>query len=251
MIAPTAVVHAGARLGRNVRIGHGTIVHANVELGDDVQVDEFCVLGHPTGSARPPLRIGKGSLIRSHSVLYEGSTLGERFESGHHVLVRENTTAGANLRLGGQCMVQGDCTIGDYVRLHSAVQVGKGCTIGDFVWIFPAVTLTNDPLPPSSVEQGSTLEDGVVVCTGSIVMPGTRLGAGVFVAAGSRASGDVPAGKVVDGRNGEVTGDVHRLLSLEHGLRHPWMNHFTRGYPPEALPRIEALKRKLQDLRGK
>jgi UDP-3-O-[3-hydroxymyristoyl] glucosamine N-acyltransferase len=229
MIAPTAVVHANAKLGRNVRIGHGTIVHANVELGDGVQVDEFCVIGHPTGTARPPLRVGAGSLVRSHSVLYEGATLGERFESGHHVLVRENTRAGVNLRLGGQCMVQGDCSIGDYVRLHSAVQVGKGCTIGNFVWIFPAVTLTNDPLPPSSVEQGT----------------------GVFVAAGSRASGDVPAGKVVDGRDGEVTGDVHRLLSLEHGLRHPWMNHFTRGYPPEALPRIEALKRKLQDLRGK
>jgi UDP-3-O-[3-hydroxymyristoyl] glucosamine N-acyltransferase len=246
-IAATAVVHPQAKLGKGVRIGHGSIVHGNVELGDDTRVDEFCVVGHPTGRKMPPLRVGRGSLIRSYTILYEGSTYGDRLEAGHHAILRENTTAGTNLRAGIQCIIQGDCTFGDYVRLHSSIQVPKGSTLRDFVWVFPGAILTNDPLPPSDIEQGPTLDDGVVVCTGAIIMPGAHLGTGSFIAAGARVWGEVPPGKVVDGQRGEITGDVHRLVNLDHRIAHPWMTHFDRGYPPEAQERLRALRQRLQD----
>lgn len=247
-IAPTAVVDPKARLGRGVTVGHGSIVYGNVEIGDGTRIGELCVIGHPAGPGRPPLRIGRDSLVRSHSVLYEGSTLGDRLETGHHVLIRENTTAGVNLRAGGQCQVQGDCVLGDYVRLHTSVQVGKGTRIGHFVWVFPNVVFTNDPLPPSELEVPVTVEDGAVISTAAILMPGTTVGFGAFIGACARASGAIPPGAVVEGNPGQVVGDVRRLLSLEHGLRHPWMNHFHRGYPDDARARLQALKQKLQSL---
>jgi carbonic anhydrase/acetyltransferase-like protein (isoleucine patch superfamily) len=86
--------------------------------------------------------------------------------------------------------------------------------------------------------------DGASVGTGAILLPGTRVGEGAFVSAGALVRGDVPAASVVlaDGSPG---GPVTHLAHLPAGIAHPWMTHFTEPYPPEALPRIEALRERV------
>ena len=138
MIHKSAIVSPKAKIGKNVRIGHFSVVHDDVIIGDNTIIEGYCELGYPTVLAdKQPLIIGSDSHIRSHSIFYAGSTFKEKLVTGHRVSVRENTHAGVNLQIGTLSDFQGDCNIGDYVRTHSNVHIGKHSSIGSCIWIFP------------------------------------------------------------------------------------------------------------------
>jgi acetyltransferase-like isoleucine patch superfamily enzyme len=139
-IHPTAIVSSSAQLGWRVTVGAYSIIHEDVIVGDDSIIGSHCEIGCPTPLAEGrPLEIGKGSLIRSHSVFYAGSNFGDQLVTGHRVTVREGTTAGQNLQIGTLSDIQGDCSIGDFVRFHSNVHIGKHSKIGSYVF-FPKST---------------------------------------------------------------------------------------------------------------
>jgi UDP-3-O-[3-hydroxymyristoyl] glucosamine N-acyltransferase len=240
----TTLVSPRARIGRNVKIGFGTRIGPNADIGDDCVIGDQCVLAHEAGGpwANKPLVLGAGSVIRSHTVLYQGSELGPDLQTGHHVLIREGTKAGANLRVGSFSDIEGDCVIGDCGRFHSYAHVGRGSRLGHFVHLYSLTILLNDPLPPSEITDSAVLEDGVVVAVGATVMPGTHLRQGSFVAARSVVSGDVPAGAVVEGPHGRVVTHVTFLANFQHGIRHPWPRNFAGRYPDWAHPRLKALE---------
>lgn len=236
---PTAVVSPDARIGADVRIGAFTVVHPGVELGAGSVVASHCVLGEPNAAllrdpshVNPPLRIGDGAVIRSMTILYAGSTIGEALETGHHVTIREGATIGRNLRIGTQCDVQGHCTIGDWVRMHSGVQVNHGSRIGDFVWLFPGVMLANDPHPPSEEIRGVTIEAFAAVGARAVVLPGVTIGRDALVGAGSVVTKDVPAETAVVGNPARPRGSVLDIRNRRTGEAvYPWRHHFDRGMP--------------------
>ncbi|MYM95033.1 acyltransferase [Duganella vulcania] len=252
MIHPSASVSPQAILGANVSIGAFTIVHENVHIGDNTVIDSFCEIGYPSPLAEGlPLVIGADSRIRSHSILYAGSTFGARFITGHRVTVREKTTAGVNFQLGTLSDIQGDCSIGDYVRFHSNVHIGKMSKVGNFVWIFPYVVLTNDPHPPSDVLLGCEIGDYAAVATMSVVLPGVKVGSGALVAAHSMVGRDVAPDTVAGGSPSKYICDTSKI-KLKDGTdrpAYPWTSHFRRGYPADVTagwdippsPRSESL----------
>lgn len=236
-----AHVAPGARLGRDVTVGAGSVIHDCAVLGDRTQVMELCVIGAAAAQAAAECRVGTDALIRSHAVVYAGAELGPALETGHHVVIREGTRAGENLRVGNFSDIEGDCTIGDFCRLHGYVHVGKGSEIGHFVWIFSLVTLTNDPLPPSLEHAPVRIGDGAVICVGATLMPGVTIGKGAYISAGARVESDVPPGGVL-GPDGRLVGHVSSLMRLDSGLRHPWMSHAQSLFPSRAHDRITALR---------
>ncbi len=238
---PDCRVSTRASLGANVSVGPGTVIHPDVEIGEGTTIGEHSVLGHRGPGAVEPLIIGPHATIRSHAVLYASSRFGPRLETGHHVVIRERTIAGENLRIGNFSDIEGDCEIGDFCRFHGYAHVGKGTRIGHFVWLFSLTTATNDALPPSALSKPVTVGDGAVVCVGVTLMPGTVLGKGAFISAGTQVQGDIPPGAVVAGPEGRVINHVSRLVHLDSGTRHPWMRHFEKNYPPEAHPRLRQL----------
>jgi acyl-[acyl carrier protein]--UDP-N-acetylglucosamine O-acyltransferase len=246
-ISATAQVSESAIIGRNVKIGRFSIINGNVVLGDNVTIGDLCVIGEPVTRDLHDrtLRIGADSTIRSHAVLYEGSSFGPGLQTGHHTMIREETVAGERLSVGSFCDIEGDCRIGDFVRCHSYVHVGRGSKIGDFVWLYSLVTLTNDPLPPSLLEAPVVLEDGVVVCVGSTVLPGVIMRKGAFAAAGTQVRGEVLMGRIVSGSDGQEHGHVASLFHMESETRHPWMRHLKSRYPERVHPRIAALEKEI------
>jgi acetyltransferase-like isoleucine patch superfamily enzyme len=233
-IHETALISKDAQIGKNVEIGAFTIVNAGVSIGDDSTVGAFCELGVPsTNSLLPFLELGPGSLIRSHSVFYNGSKFGEQLMTGHRVTVRENTVAGSNLQIGTLSDIQGDCSIGSYVRFHSSVHVGKGSRIEDYVWVFPYVVLTNDPHPPSEVRLGVVLQAYAVIATHSTILPGVVVGRGALVGAHSLVAKDVAENTVVAGVPAKYKCETSSLLLRDGSDRsaYPWRKHFNRGYP--------------------
>ena len=249
LIHPAALVSENARVESGCRIGAYSIVHSGVEIGAGSTIGEYCVLGGGPLDGKERLVIGRNTTIRSHSVIYAGSKFGERLETGHHVVIRERTIAGNNLRAGNFNDIEGHCEIGDYCRFHGFTHVGKGSQIGNFVWLFSLTTATNDPLPPSHHADPVLIGDGVVVCVGAILMPGTSLGDGAFVTAGTHAGGMVPPGAVVSGADGRIVNHVANLIHMPSGTRHPWMKHFTDAYPEECHARLAELQKKILENR--
>ncbi len=239
----SARVSEWSRLQSGVTIGAQTIVYDNVEIGESSVIGPNVTLGEPQVSyysdedyENPSLSIGPRSLVRSGSVIYAGSDLGEHFECGHHVTVRERSEIGAHCRVGTLSDIQGECTIGEYTRLHSNVHLARGSTIGHYVWLYPYVVLTNDAHPPSEQRVGVTIEDYAVVATGAVLLAGVRVGRGALVGANSLVRDDVPSMTVVAGRPATNLGDVRLIRSPDTGEPlYPWPRHFARGMPWEEM----------------
>lgn len=238
------IVSNKSQIGKNCEIGNFSIIHDNVVIGNNVKIGSHCEIGLNPNKINEKLFIGDDSLIRSYSILYQGSYFEKKLETGHHVLVRENTQAGVNLRIGSFCDIEGDVEIGDYTRFHSYVHIGKGSSIGSFVWLYSLVTLTNDPLPPSNAFSPVKISDGVVVCVNSIIKPGVYLQKGSFIPAGSNVNHNLEIGEVFQ-ENNKKKFYINNLVNLNYNLIHPWMNHFKEAYPEESWPRIEKLKEEI------
>jgi UDP-3-O-[3-hydroxymyristoyl] glucosamine N-acyltransferase len=233
MIAETAVIADGAQLAPDVEVGAFTIVHPNVVLQAGVRIGSHCTIGEPSGGGEP-LRLGAGSTVRSHSVLYEGSSFGPGLQTGHHVLIRSGVSAGSNVVVGTQCDLEGDATLGDAARLHSEVHLAQHSHVGRFAFIFPRVTFTNDPFPPSETHvAGITVGEMAVVATGTLLLPGVTIGIGSFVSAGSRVQGHVPAAMVYGGAPARPVCGLEQFVHPEHGRYHPWVRRFMSRYPQE------------------
>jgi UDP-3-O-[3-hydroxymyristoyl] glucosamine N-acyltransferase len=242
-IHPTAIIAENVNLGRNVTIGAHAIVYENVSIGDDTVVGPYSILGEPLatfydGGAEPspPLNIGHTSLIRSHSVLYAGSDVGENFQCGHRVTIREGTQIGKNVRIGTLSDIQGNCILGNYVRLHSNVHIGQKSQIGNYVWIFPYTVLTNDPHPPSEILDGVIVEDFAVIATMVVVLPGVRIGRDALVGAMSMVRRNVEPESVVVGNPAKPVTTVREIKSRATGdFVYPWCEHFERGMPWQGM----------------
>lgn len=201
-----------------------------VELGDDVFVEEFCLVGKHIGStgAAEDLGgvrtvIGASSTLRSHSVLYAGSTIGARFQTGHHVLVRELNTIGDDVSIGSLSVVEHHVTIGQGVRIHSQCFIPEFTVLEPGAWIGPRVTLTNVPFPRCpDVEKclrGVHVGRDARVGANATILPGVRIGARALIGAGAVVTKDVPAGAVVIGTAARPVKSIDELIcpvGLDH-----------------------------------
>ena len=240
VIRDNVVIEDGVTINDNCYLDYGCIIRRGVTLGENSYVGSYSILGEHqmdfhNNRKEPPkheLLIGKNALIRSHTVLYSGSSFEEGLQTGHHVTVREGTKAGKNLRLGTLTDIQGACEIGDHVNMHSNVHVGRQTKIGNYVWIFPYTVFTNDPIPPSEIMKGCNVEDYSIVATGTIVLPGLNLGENSFISAGAVVTKDIPDGMFAVGCPAKIKGSVSQLKHPETGDdAYPWPRRFDRYMP--------------------
>lgn len=235
MVNRTAHVSTDAEVGADVEVGAFTVVHGNVVIGPGSVIGSHCSIGVPTALAKGKrLEIGEGANIRSHAVIYEGSTFGERLETGHHVTLREGLDVGKNLRVGTGADLLGSSRVGDFVRMHSGVFVCQGATIGNFVWLYVNTILTDDPHPPNDdCLVGPTIEDYAVVAANCCIGPGVTIGQGAVVGASSMVTRDVAPGKLALGVPAREIGEAADVMLRDGTGRaaYPWTRHFRRGYP--------------------
>ena len=200
------------------------VQHGNVHLGEAVEVGPFCLLGRPpkgAASGELPLLIGANSVIRSHTVIYAGTTIGERFQSGHNAMIREHTVIGDGCSVGTGTVVEFKVQMGDRVRLHSQVFVPEFSILEDGVWLGPNVVVTNAPYP--TADRAKDTLQGVHICRGariganSTLLPGITIGKGALVGAGSVVTRDVPEHAIVVGNPARVCGDVRELRYRDTG----------------------------------
>lgn len=195
-----------------------TRIYPNVHLPADADIDDFVILGKPPRNAEAgeyALVLGAGCIIRSHTVIYAGNTIGTDFQTGHSVSIREHNTIGDHVSIGTHSVVEHHVTIGDRVRLHSRVFVPEYSVLEDDCWIGPAAVLTNARYPASPGEkdrlQGVHVERGAIIGAGAVILPGVRVGARALVGAGAVVTRDVPPGAVVVGNPARLINQIENL----------------------------------------
>ena len=193
-------------------------VYPNVQLGDDVEIGDFAVVGvPPRGKAEGelPTAIGDGAVIRSHSVIYAGTTIGRRFQTGHHAMIREETSIGDDVSIGTNSVVEHHVRIGNRVRIHSQAFVPEYSVLEDDTWVGPNAVLTNAPHPlcPRAKEclRGPTLKRGAKIGANATVLPYVVVGEMALVGAGAVVVKDVPDRAVVAGNPARTIKSVDQL----------------------------------------
>ncbi|MBX6354237.1 MAG: transferase [Micromonosporaceae bacterium] len=199
-----------ALLGDGVRLGAGGVV------------EDFCSVGRhgPTDAATV---IGAGATIRSHTVLYAGNTIGERFATGHHVLIREHNRIGDDVSVGSLSVVEHDVAMGDRVRIHSHCFIPEFSVLEDDAWLGPRVTVTNAPFPRcpdvSRCMAGVRIGQAARIGANVTILPGVHIGARALVGAGAVVTKDVAPGAVVIGTPARQVKTIDELacpVGLDH-----------------------------------
>jgi acetyltransferase-like isoleucine patch superfamily enzyme len=190
-------------------------IYGNVELGKDVVIEEFCVIGKPpAGKADGELRtvIGAGSVIRSHTVIYAGNVIGKHFSTGHHAVIRECNEIGDDVSVGTLSCVEHHVRIEDGVRIHSQAFVPEFTVLRKGCWIGPKVALTNAKYPRGlHVKEnlrGAVVEEGAKIGANSTVLPGVVIGRHALVGSGSVVTKDVAPFAVVFGNPAKARSDI-------------------------------------------
>jgi len=185
-------------------ISNTAVVDPSSEIGEGARIGDYAVLGcDPPDNDLPPLRIGADARIRSHTVIYAGTTIGDRFQAGHGTMIRESNRIGSDVSVGTHSIVEHHVVIGDGVRIHSNAFIPEYSVIEAAAWIGPSVTFTNAryPLSPDVKRNlhGPVIRSGAKIGANATLLPGVVIGRDAIVGAGSVVVRDVADGAVVVG----------------------------------------------------
>ncbi len=187
---------------------------AKIKIGAGAQIDPDVILGYPSGrlSKGGPVTIGSEAKIRSGSVIYQKVTIGNHFETGHHVTIREENEIGDSVSIWTNTVIDYGCKIGNRVKIHSNGYVAQYTVIEDDVFIAPGTIFANDKYPVSTHLEGPKIKKGARIGVNVTLLPGVTVGEGALVGAGAVVTKDVPRRSVVVGNPARVIGTVDEVV---------------------------------------
>lgn len=242
----------GVKLGKNVKIGDNTSIYDNVTIGDNTIICNNCSIGEPTGTfyktdgyENPPLTIGDNCIIRSNTIIYAGTKIGENLQTGHHTIIRENNELGNDCVVGVFCNILDGCKIGNGVHFHSYDSIAENTEIGDFVYFYPFVTVTDDSTPPSESWQKCVFEEFTVIASNAFIMPGTHIGRHCMVSALSTCKGEYEDFSLIAGNPAKRIMDLRKAPIINRKTKrrqYPWPYNFDRNMPWKGIGFDEWLK---------
>src|SRR5713226_4277350 len=124
-------------------------IYRMVILGKKSIIENYCEIGRPPkGTKEGELKtvIGDNALIRSGTVIYAGTIIGNDFQTGHNVLIREGNKIGNNVSIGTGSCIEVENIIGDNTRVQSLCFMEKA-VLEENVFLGPSVTFLDDPHP--------------------------------------------------------------------------------------------------------
>lgn len=164
---------------------------------------------------KPPI-IGKNAFIRSNTVIYDDVEIGEKFKTGHSVVIREKTNIGDNVLIGTNSVIEGQCNLGSNISIQSNVYIPIKTMIEDYVFVGPCACLTNDkyPIRIDFDLKGPIIRKGASIGANSTFLSGVEIGEGAMIAAGAIVTHDVPPYYLAIGAPARIKPLPERLKNL-------------------------------------
>ncbi|MEK6921264.1 MAG: acyltransferase [Nanoarchaeota archaeon] len=201
---------------------HNTIYDETIILQKDVHLG---IAPRDEKLQNISLKIGKHALLRTGTIIYRATTIGDYFQTGHHALIREQNTIGDHVSVGTNAVLESGNKIGNNVRIHSLCFL-ENTTIGNNVFIGPHVVFTDDPHPacPRYKEcvLGAIVEDHVSIGANSTILPGIRIGKNSLIGAGSVVTKDVAPNSVVAGVPARKIKEINELECFKGFYKKPY-----------------------------
>ena len=186
--------------------------------------DPGATIGYPSPRMNgQPIMIGPDARVRSGTVMYLGSVIGARFETGHNVVIREECVIGDDVSVWSNTVIDYRCRIGNGVKIHANCYVAQFTEIEEEAFLAPGVTIANDFYPGQSASarmiSGPLIGARAQIGVNATILPFVRIGAGALIGAGAVVARDVPARCVAYGNPAKVHGDVADLKPIELRVR--------------------------------
>jgi acetyltransferase-like isoleucine patch superfamily enzyme len=138
--------------------------------------------------------------------------LGENVKMWHFTYIGDDTEIGANTKIGSLVHIDYGVKIGRDCKIEGSAYIPPLTIIGEGVFIGPGVVFTNDPYPMSPKMVGVTVEDGAIICAGSVLKAGVTIGGRSVVGMGSVVTKDVPPETVVYGNPAKARYSLEEYL---------------------------------------
>jgi acetyltransferase-like isoleucine patch superfamily enzyme len=190
-----------------------------LDIGPGLRADPDVTLGH--AAARPvPKRLvlGRDARLRSGTVLYRGSSIGARSETGH-VVIREQCEIGDDVSVWTGSVIDHGCRMGSSVKIHCNCYVAQFTQIDEGAFLAPGATIADDLYPGSAASQGlmsgPSIGAGAQIGVNVTILPFARIGAGALVGAGATVTRDLPERCVAFGNPAVVRGWVDELVDID------------------------------------
>lgn len=163
-------IHWSVRFGKNVRVGENVVIDDGCSIGDDV------FIGHGT-VIRSDVKIGSGSII------------------GHLVVIEKETDIGQKVTIQSQC------------------HITARAKIGDFVFIGPKAMCINTRRIShgrgfEAQLEGPEIGYGARIGSGSIILPGRKIGENAVIGAAALIVRDIPPRQIWFGSPATYHGEV-------------------------------------------
>jgi UDP-3-O-[3-hydroxymyristoyl] glucosamine N-acyltransferase len=115
------IIEDNVEIGDNTFLDYGVIIRKNTKVGKNSYIGVRCILGeynmgfinNRIAYIQPDLLIGENAVIRSETIIYAGSVIGNNLQTGHRVTIREKSEIGNNFRIGTLSDIQGYLTGSD------------------------------------------------------------------------------------------------------------------------------------------
>ncbi len=182
-IHPTAVIHPGARLASNVRVGAYAVIDGEVQLGEGCEVGPHvyltgrtvigsgnrfhsgCVIGDAPQDFKyqgqaTRLDIGNDNTFREHVTIHRSNRLEEATVIGNGNYFMIGSHVGHNCQLGDQITVAGGALLAGHVILNHQAFISGTCLIHQFCRVGRLALMQggsgiSKDLPPFCIARGN------------------------------------------------------------------------------------------------
>ena len=197
----------------SARIAETAVVYPGVELGDDVFVGDYAVvgkqpvLGPRSTAARTellPSVVADGVRILAGAIVFAGTRLAQGAIVGDQACVRERCDLAEDVVVGRGAFVENDVVVGARTKIQANAYVTAYSLLEEDVFIAPCVVTTNDNYMGRTerrheARKGPTIRRRARIGGGAVLLPGVEIGEEAFVGAGAVVLHDVPPRAVVVG----------------------------------------------------
>jgi UDP-N-acetylglucosamine acyltransferase len=146
-----AIITGSVVLGKNNRIGYGTVIGSYPQ---DLSFDAMANSG---------VEIGDNNVIREHCTIHRGTKESTATRIGSDNLLMVGAHLGHNVQLGDKVILANNVLLGGYAEIHDRVFVGGGSVVHQFtrmgtISLMQGISGVGKDVPPFAIATG---KDGI------------------------------------------------------------------------------------------